>query len=287
MVEIAGGEVAELGGDEDVLRLQGGERGLHVLLGEDAEHLSGDAEDAAELLAGKQGGADVHRDDDVGAHLLAGSLDRQVAGQHAVDQDHAAELRRGDRAGHRHAGTHHVGQLAVAEHHGLAGDQVGGHGTVGNGQVVELVVALGLAQPAKHGLELDAGDDALAELDLAVVQADLGGEQDAVVVLLATHGALLARRVLFEQQLGGDGLEDGVHFRRGGAGRVGGADQGPHAGAGDAVDRHAVLFEHLDHPDMRRAPRAAAGEDQADPWPFETACRWGWDNAVRRYGHGR
>ncbi|MOA25496.1 hypothetical protein D3C78_1462220 [compost metagenome] len=126
-------------------------------------------------------------------------------------------------------------------------------------------MALGLGELAQDGFELYPSDDALAELHLAVFQANFGGEEDAVVVLLAAHGALLTRRVFLEQQFGGNGLQDGFHFRDRHAGGVGGANQGAHTGSGDAVDRYAILLEHLDHTDMRRAPRAATGQYQADP----------------------
>ena len=47
-------------------------------------------------------------------------------------------------------------------------------------------------------------------------------------------------------------------------GGVAGADQRAHAGARDAVDRHAHLLEHLEHADVRAALRAAAGEHEPD-----------------------
>ena len=46
--------------------------------------------------------------------------------------------------------------------------------------------------------------------------------------------------------------------------RVTGADQRAHAGAGDAVDRHMQLLEHLEHADMCAALGAAAGQHEPD-----------------------
>ena len=42
------------------------------------------------------------------------------------------------------------------------------------------------------------------------------------------------------------------------------ADHRAHAGAGDRIDRHVQLIEHLEHADVRRAARAAAREHQSD-----------------------
>ena len=55
-----------------------------------------------------------------------------------------------------------------------------------------------------------------------------------------------------------------LHLRDRHAARVRAADERAHAGAGDAVDRHAQLLEHLEDADVRGAARAAAGEDEAD-----------------------
>src|SRR6185436_9104711 len=42
------------------------------------------------------------------------------------------------------------------------------------------------------------------------------------------------------------------------------ADHRAHAGAGDAVDRHAQFLQHLEHAQMRGAAGAATGEGEAD-----------------------
>ena len=50
-------------------------------------------------------------------------------------------------------------------------------------------------------------------------------------------------------------------------GRIGAGNQGAHAGAGDAVDRHAQFLEHFEDADVRRAARAAATQHEADLRP--------------------
>jgi hypothetical protein len=111
---------------------------------------------------------------------------------------------------------------------------------------------------AQHGFELDAGDDAFAQRYLSPGDADFGTEEGLVVVRLAPHRKLRARRFFLEQQFRRDARHDLVHFGHRRARGVGGAHQRAHAGAGDAVDRHAVLFEDLEYPDVGRAARAAS-----------------------------
>jgi hypothetical protein len=40
------------------------------------------------------------------------------------------------------------------------------------------------------------------------------------------------------------------------------ADDGAHRGAGHSIDADALLFEHLQHADMRQPTRTAAGEHE-------------------------
>jgi hypothetical protein len=66
-----------------------------------------------------------------------------------------------------------------------------------------------------------------------------------------------------------------AHDRRRQPGGVSAGHQPAHAGAGDAVHRHAQFFEHFENADMRRAARATAAENQADAWPAAGAASAG------------
>ena len=124
--EITGGERAERWRDQHVVRLQRGEAALHVLLGQDADHLRGQAADRAQRVTAGQRRADVDRDHDVGAHR-ARDVDRQVVDQAAVAEDPAVGLGGGEHAGHAHARSQRQREVALAEDHRFAGFQVGGH----------------------------------------------------------------------------------------------------------------------------------------------------------------
>jgi hypothetical protein len=69
-----------------------------------------------------------------------------------VDENHAIELGRCDHSGHGHARAHRVGELALVEHHGLAGGEIGGDRAVGNRQVLELGHTGHAREATKHRL---------------------------------------------------------------------------------------------------------------------------------------
>ncbi|HEY5324824.1 MAG TPA: hypothetical protein VIK58_18505, partial [Caldimonas sp.] len=193
---------------------------------------------------------------------IARDVDRQVVCQPAVDKQLAADLRRRDRARHRHAGAHDRRQLALAEDDRLAGDQVGRDRAIGNRQLVEIEVAGSGRESAQHGFEADPRDGALLQRDSAPVEAGLDREELLEIVELAPDHLVLARRILVEQGPRGDLRQRLLHLRRGQPGRIRAADDRTHARSGHAVDRHLQLLQHLDDADMGGAARAAAGQDE-------------------------
>ena len=156
------------------------------------------------------------------------------------------------------------------EDHGLAGDQIGGHGPVRDRQAVKLVITLGLGQSPQHGLQLHAGDDSLGQENPGG-GAELRAEERFVVLLLASYRPLLAWRVVLEQQLRIDLPQYFLHFGHRAAAGITGADQRTHTGTGNAMNRNAQLFQHLDDPDMGRSTRTAARQNQADFRAFAVA----------------
>ncbi|MCY1219310.1 hypothetical protein D9M72_312790 [compost metagenome] len=224
VVEVGRGKIAQRRLDQHVGGPQRGQRRTHVLLGEDIEHLAGHADERGQLLTLHQRRAQVHRDHDIGAHL-ARHVHRQVVGQAAVDQQPALILGRRHRARHRHAGAHHVGQLALAEHHRRARHQVRGHGAVGDRKLVEVPVAGRLGQLAQHGLKLHARDRALGQQEAAGLHPDLRREQVGEIVLLAPDSQVLARRAFLEDLVGAQAADQPLHFGRRHAGGIGAPHQ--------------------------------------------------------------
>ena len=136
LLEVGGGVAAKIGRQQEVFRGEQRETGLNVLLGEDVHHLGRDPQHRAQRVAPGQGRADVHRNDDVGAHALR-NIHRQVVHQATIAQDLAVHFQRRENSRHRHAGAQRGGEVAVFHHHGLAGLHVGGDRAEGRGQAVE------------------------------------------------------------------------------------------------------------------------------------------------------
>ena len=255
---------------------------LHVGLQHDVHRASGELCRRLQVFGLYRFGDEIHRDDDVRAEV-AGDVDGQVADHAAVVEDVVAEAHRGEGSGNRHAGAHGGREVAVAEHHHLARNHVGRDRAVGNGQLVEVrhvarprdvaaqqvVDAAGVHQPGRHD-------------HVTVLQSHVE------LVAVGHAAALLLDRLLFPPTHAADDLrpvdaeQEFLHALRIDAGRVATAHQRAHARAGDAVDRHVHLLQHLEHADVRAAFCAAACEHEADAGPAACGGRW-----CARYGGQR
>ena len=103
--EIGIRESAEVGRDQNVLSwAEQRKRRADVLLRQDVDRLRGQADQRRELFARHQRRSDVHRDNDIGAHL-AHDIDRQIVDEPAVTEDLAIDFDRREDARHRHAGA--------------------------------------------------------------------------------------------------------------------------------------------------------------------------------------
>ena len=226
----------------------------------------------------------VDHDDDVRAQL-ARHVHRDVAHHAAVRKDVLVgdHWRKG--AGDRHACAHRRREVALVEHHHLAGDHVGRNGAERDRQAVEARLHAGAGDVgAQQVFDAARVDDAARHDDALVLQSKLE------IVAVGHAGALLLDRL---QVTLAESADDGlpVNFDQEllqcigrDAGRVACADQRAHAGARDAVDRHAHFLEHLQHADVRAAFRPTSGEYQADARPV--AC-WRPRKAVQARGPRR
>ena len=122
----------------------------------------------------------------------------------------------------------------------------------------------GVASSRKNDFDRHAGDHALGQCE-AVLDAEFRLEQRLVVVDLAPHRDLLARRRVAEDRVPVGREHRLLHLLRRASRRKCSADDGAHARAGDTADRNPHLFEHLQHADMGDAARAAARQRKADP----------------------
>ncbi|MNF63128.1 hypothetical protein D3C84_448220 [compost metagenome] len=264
--EVGGAEARQRWLDQHVGGIQGGQLDLGVGAGHQGHRLVEHVHHRGQLLARAQRCADVHHYHAVDAHL-AGHVHRDVVHHAAVHQQPAVHFHRGEHGGYRHAGADRLGQVAAAEHHLLAGGDIGGHGAEGDGQLVEVTGIAGMHQQTlqQQGevLALDHPERQAQAAVIAEAQALL--DQEVAVVLLAAEGHVLPWRVvgqgLLPVQVGGDLLQLIDLIAR----RIEPADHRAHAGAGDGVDLDALFLQRLEHADMGQPAGGAAGQHQADP----------------------
>ena len=156
----------------------------------------------------------------------------------------------------------------------LSADHVGGDGAVRYRQLVEVALharaghvgaqqvfdAAGVHEAAGHD------DAALADAELELVAVG-----DALALLL--DRLEVAAALSTDDGLPVDPDQERLQFVGRNAGGVTRADQRAHAGAGDAVDRHVHLLEHLQHADVGAALGAAAGQHEPDAWAGRVGTR--------------
>jgi len=118
-------------------------------------------------------------------------------------------------------------------------------------------------QSAQQQLQFLALDHATRQRNLAFLQTELNAAEETQLVFLAPHRQLVAWRVVAEHVFPVDALQHRGHLVGGITGRIQAAHDGAHRGAGDAVDRHVLALEHLQHADVRGTARATATEHEA------------------------
>ena len=101
-------------------------------------------------------------------------------------------------------------------------------------------------------------DEPLGEQHLAATQAERKLDQEVLILLLATQGEILTGRAVAKRILPVQGGHDRLDLSWTQTARIKPAHDGAHAGAGDRIDRHVHLLQHLQHADVRRAARTAA-----------------------------
>ena len=263
-LEGADAQVAQRGDDQHVAPAEAGDLAVDGLLAAQVRQLSDDGEPRGDVLELARRRADVDGDDHFAAGL-AHHVDRQVVRARTVDQQAPVDLHRPHGARDGHARPQRAREAAALEHHGGAGLDVGRHRAERDRQLRKILHAgRALRQPADRALDADAGDDAFARDDGEPAHAELRPEQALVVILLQARRDLAARRAVAEHRVPVGARDELRHLLRRRARRERAADHRAHAGPGDAVDRHAQFLEHLEHAQMRGAPRAAARQREAD-----------------------
>ena len=208
--------------------------------------------------------AQIDRDDDLGAHRARG-VDRQIRHHAAIDEQPPVALHRREETRHRHAGAQGGREIAVLEHDRLAVRRVGGDGPERQRQAVEIFDADG-AQREQPELAAEplAADDAAGQDESVLRHPELPARQIDEIIDLAPVRQVPALGGVAHEGVPVERERELLELVRRVAGGVEPADDRPHAGAGDAIDRHLHLLEHAQHADVSEPEGAATGENQTD-----------------------
>lgn len=152
----------------------------------------------------------------------------------------------------------------MVENDRLAGDDVGGHRPERDRQAQKSSTSSTASVSRRKMLSIETPAISPFGRCSPWRSTQLPVDETAVVLGLAPHRHLGAGRRVVEDVAPVRRRDQALHPRDRRSGRVRAADDRPHARARDAVDRHAQVLEDLEHADVRRAARAAAGECERD-----------------------
>jgi hypothetical protein len=114
-------------------------------------------------------------------------------------------------------------------------------------------------------VDLLSVDDSGSRGETTSADAQLERKQRLEIILLAAERDPLAVRLVVERRGPVDRAKSFLDFPGGETRGVKTADDRPHAGSDDVIDRDAQLFHDLEHTDVGRAPRPTAGKHETDP----------------------
>ena len=164
-------------------------------------------------------------------------IDGQILRQSAVDQQQTLGFDRRKQSRRGNARAHGDRQIAFVQQYGIAGDKIGGHRAKWRRQQVEVgAVAERQSELAQRLLQFLPLNEALRQENFAVLQTQRQAHEKISIILLAPEVLVAARRRITERLLPIDRAHGGVNLCGGHAAGVQTADDGTHAGAGDAVD---------------------------------------------------
>ena len=234
----------------------------HVLHGEDGDGLADHVEHAAQLLARRQLAGEVDGDHGIAGEQLFGRFHRHVGDHAAVDEQAAVDLPRIEHAGNGHGRAHGRGQRAAAQHHFLAADQIGGDSRKRDGQTAEIGHGH-VGKQLSDVLEHTRASDEPQRPRHFVVNVGVDFRPDHADVARSFVGQIEIIAAARRNQLAEIDVHDNpLQLLGRSAAGIETADDGPHAGADDAGDANAFLFQFPKHADVGVPLDAAAGQRQ-------------------------
>ena len=194
-IEVGDAEASQRWQDQYVVRFQRFELRLGVLAHHQVDRLIHHVDHGEQVLGRFQWHTQVDDDDVIDAHLSR-HVDGHVVDHAAVDQQATVHFHRGEHRRDRHAGAHHLRQVAAAHDHLFTRDHIGGHGAIRDRQMIEIAGGAAMYQQTfQQQRQVLALDHAQRQAKAAVVaKAEFLLDQKITVVLLAAKGDVLAWR---------------------------------------------------------------------------------------------
>ncbi len=256
----------EVGGDQDIAFFERSKGTFDVLSGQDVRQLFDDRQKTVVLPVLVERRADIDGDDDIDVHLFLHHIHGKVVGDAAVDECPAVDFDGFEHAGNADRRVDGTRQRTVRQSDRIAVFQIRRYGAKGNRKRVEIAdVRHGKGFRFQQFKNVLALEESRSKRNVALrVDAKLKISGKRPLQLLAAKRNLFA--VVIDPEIAPPvGLKQ--HFLDRPARHPRGveaADERTHARTCDGVDRDMVLFEDLDHTEVRTAARAAAAEHQAD-----------------------
>ena len=270
--EICSADVAHVHVDAEVLVRQRGKLDVLVRLEHHFHAARKQLRSLDQLLRGCRRLDQVHDNDDVRT-CLTGDIDGNVPdlasiGQDVVLEDHGRECPRNG-----HACAHRRREVAFLEHDHVAGHHVGSNRAIRNRKPVEIGNRAGLGYVGPEQVVDGTGvGEPGGSHELAMLHAQREIRACRHLEALLLDGLERPAADAADDKVPVDARYEGFELCGGHPRRITTSDQRAHARAGDAVDRHVLLFEYLDYADVRAALRAAAGEHQTDARTVYRCC---------------
>ena len=239
---------------------------LNITLGTGIKGAVEHPDDGTDIRVGDGSLLQMHGNHSIGMKIVFEDVGGQGVEDAAIDEVVAVGSLHGrEDAGDGDGGAHGLGQRAGGKDDRLHSIEVGGHAAEGDGGlvVIQLLPVVGEQVGGEELIDAAVGEQSVAQGG-PVLEADGDGGRHLAAVLPVAVAGVYIRSLQGED--GSEGVADsqGAYLPGGLSAGKKRADQGAHAGSGEAVNGDVVLLKPLQDADVGHAEGAAALQSQAD-----------------------
>ncbi len=267
LVEFAGMILLQVRADDDVRQF---DVPFDIFLNDHIEDLFGNGGEGACGVQFAGFPVEIHGDYGVGSHFK-GHVHREVIDDPAVHQGFFVDFDGSENGGHGHAGVDGIRQITLSQNNLFPGFQDDGHGSQGDGQIVEIVDIRDMQRcQLKCEPEFGTRYKASGEYESRLSNSDFKVEEIRLVIEFPAVDQVPMLGNILEHIIPVDGREFVMN-------RIGAQSRGVHpshhrsdTGAGDPVYGYPQLFKCFQGADVSGSTCSAAAESQADDTSINT-----------------